>query len=231
MLRIRLSLVLVLVLLSIQLSFPAGNCPAAFNCEDCAWPGQCAWCGPLQACMSLANCLSDPTCGPSNHCISDPEECSGPPPNTPPTVGIVSILPSPVLVGEDFNFHAIVSDANGDACTVTYKVWDGGSSEASPDGAGTAVCTGSSWITGKTCTVMIVAGVVELPTPVTCKLYADDGHGGTASRSATATLQCPSGETDCSNLCKNLQTDPDNCGTCGNDCGEGTCTAGVCSCS
>ena len=40
---------------------------------------------------------------------------------------------------------------------------------------------------------------------------------------------CPPGQTLCSGVCKNLNTDPDNCGSCGNVCPQGdVCSGGVC---
>jgi Stigma-specific protein, Stig1 len=43
--------------------------------------------------------------------------------------------------------------------------------------------------------------------------------------------QCPSGETDCSGACVNLNTDENNCGTCGATCSEGaSCVDGSCEC-
>jgi len=42
---------------------------------------------------------------------------------------------------------------------------------------------------------------------------------------------CPSGQTDCSGTCKNLDTDPLNCGHCGTVCTGGkTCQNGQCTC-
>jgi hypothetical protein len=40
---------------------------------------------------------------------------------------------------------------------------------------------------------------------------------------------CPAGQTNCDGVCKNLNTDEANCGTCGNICAGGqTCCSGVC---
>lgn len=39
---------------------------------------------------------------------------------------------------------------------------------------------------------------------------------------------CPNGQTTCGTSCTDTLTDPTNCGTCGNDCGSGTCTNGFC---
>ncbi len=47
-------------------------------------------------------------------------------------------------------------------------------------------------------------------------------------------IVCPTGTTDCTGICVDLQTDVDNCGTCGNVCPEGQpgfvrgCAAGTC---
>src|SRR5689334_231600 len=42
-------------------------------------------------------------------------------------------------------------------------------------------------------------------------------------------LTCTSaGQMMCSGTCVNTQTDNNNCGTCGNSCGSGTCQSGLC---
>jgi hypothetical protein len=42
---------------------------------------------------------------------------------------------------------------------------------------------------------------------------------------------CPPVLTDCYGVCKDLQTDPNNCGACNTLCGPGTCESGTCSCA
>ncbi|MBI5501324.1 MAG: hypothetical protein HY907_13850 [Deltaproteobacteria bacterium] len=42
---------------------------------------------------------------------------------------------------------------------------------------------------------------------------------------------CPSGTESCGGTCVNTNTDHDNCGGCGNSCGEAVCNAGRCVCS
>ncbi|MCX6778158.1 MAG: hypothetical protein NT157_04715, partial [Candidatus Micrarchaeota archaeon] len=205
MFRMRLLFFLgVMAMLAIP-SFAAGTCSSYGTCAECA-DHMCVWCTKdiLPACRTSTSTCASVCAGGS--CITMSESC--PSANEAPYIGTMTITPSPVLVGQDFSCSATVSDANGDACAVLYEVWGSGSSEGAPDGDGIASCSGSSWFAGKTCTAEIFADevMVQLPTPVTCKLYASDIHGGSASRSGTAILQCPSGETDCSNLCKNLQT-------------------------
>ena len=39
---------------------------------------------------------------------------------------------------------------------------------------------------------------------------------------------CFAPQTDCDGVCTDLQSDPDNCGTCGDVCASGLCDAGVC---
>lgn len=54
-----------------------------------------------------------------------------------------------------------------------------------------------------------------------------DAAGGAATGGA-ATVTCETGLTACGTECVNLQTDPNNCGTCYTVCLAGTCNAGVC---
>lgn len=57
---------------------------------------------------------------------------------------------------------------------------------------------------------------------------AQKGKGRGRGR-GKAGKRCPAGQKRCGNRCVNLQTDPANCGACGNACGAGqTCTAGAC---
>jgi len=39
---------------------------------------------------------------------------------------------------------------------------------------------------------------------------------------------CPSGQTNCSGVCRDTTSDPKNCGTCGNICQMGSCSASMC---
>lgn len=54
-----------------------------------------------------------------------------------------------------------------------------------------------------------------------CSSSTPDGGGSTS---------CPAGQQSCGGVCKTLQSDPQNCGTCGSACGAGLlCSLGVCS--
>ena len=44
-------------------------------------------------------------------------------------------------------------------------------------------------------------------------------------------VPCPTGERLCAGTCVDTSSDHDNCGGCGNNCGDGTCSGGRCSCS
>ena len=41
-------------------------------------------------------------------------------------------------------------------------------------------------------------------------------------------VDCPVGQTSCSETCIDLLSDDNNCGSCGNDCGSFDCIAGAC---
>src|SRR5579883_2951600 len=43
-----------------------------------------------------------------------------------------------------------------------------------------------------------------------------------------ADMSCNAEQVLCMGICTNLQTDPNNCGTCGHSCQGGACQAGVC---
>src|SRR5215203_5414934 len=60
---------------------------------------------------------------------------------------------------------------------------------------------------------------------------AGGGGGGCTAPKVRVGGQCvcPSGQTDCSGACVDLNTDRSNCGKCGNQCPEGVgCEAGSC---
>jgi uncharacterized protein YjdB len=48
------------------------------------------------------------------------------------------------------------------------------------------------------------------------------------SGSGSGTTTCGAGQTSCSGVCTNMETDPANCGGCGILCGTGLCNAGTC---
>lgn len=61
---------------------------------------------------------------------------------------------------------------------------------------------------------------------VECNINSQCTGGKTCSSHSCV---CPSGQTDCSGTCKDLQKDESNCGTCGHSCSGGqACVAGSC---
>ena len=57
----------------------------------------------------------------------------------------------------------------------------------------------------------------------TCQLDPSTGY-------RSYSCLCPNGETLCNSTCVDINSDPNNCGNCGNTCGAGTCQAGACMC-
>jgi hypothetical protein len=49
-----------------------------------------------------------------------------------------------------------------------------------------------------------------------------------SSSPADGSGSCPAGQQTCGAFCRNLQSDPQNCGACGTPCASGVCNAGVC---
>jgi formylglycine-generating enzyme required for sulfatase activity len=68
--------------------------------------------------------------------------------------------------------------------------------------------------------------------PMTCISDADCANCGANQQVCLkGKCSCPSGQSDCSNICVNLTNDVDNCGACGNKCAGGkSCVKGKCSC-
>jgi hypothetical protein len=79
-----------------------------------------------------------------------------------------------------------------------------------------------------------MAPATETPVPVVpttttvCMLVCS---GGKVLDASACSCDCPLGQTDCSDICVDLQTDAANCGACGTACGAGQpCADGVCHC-
>ena len=54
---------------------------------------------------------------------------------------------------------------------------------------------------------------------------------GTGFHCQNGSCVCPAPNTVCGTTCTNVQTDANNCGTCGNSCNGGSCVGGKCDCS
>src|SRR5207253_8692455 len=61
----------------------------------------------------------------------------------------------------------------------------------------------------------------------------DQGDGGSGGDAAvcgdgSCNTMCSPQETSCNGACVDLQSNPRNCGACGNDCGTKVCSEGAC---
>src|SRR5581483_5686220 len=71
-----------------------------------------------------------------------------------------------------------------------------------------------------------------LPSLATAFLSAVLLLAGCAKGTSTMNSTCGSDQDLCNGACVNVQTDNQNCGSCGNSCGTGTtCSGGSCVCS
>jgi len=71
-----------------------------------------------------------------------------------------------------------------------------------------------------------------LPSLATAFLSALILIAGCAKGTPTMTAQCSSNQDECNGTCVNVQTDNQNCGSCGKTCGTGTtCQNGTCACA
>jgi hypothetical protein len=61
-----------------------------------------------------------------------------------------------------------------------------------------------------------------------CRAFPS-GVGTDGGPGWACTAACGPGQTDCFGTCTDVESDPNNCGTCGNVCASGICAAGVCS--
>lgn len=73
-----------------------------------------------------------------------------------------------------------------------------------------------------------VPGFIPAPAGTACTSGAG---AGTCDGNGNCVAGCPSGQVLCSGICVNEQTNPSNCGQCGNACFQGeTCVGGQCTC-
>ncbi len=93
--------------------------------------------------------------------------------NTPPTVTALSAAPTPAIPGQQVSFSATASDADGDVISYTLGFGDGSS------GTGTTPAGGGPISASHVYTANAVDSAV---------LTVNDGHGGTASSSASVTV-------------------------------------------
>jgi hypothetical protein len=103
----------------------------------------------------------------------------------------------------------------------------------------TQTCTGGQCVASNRCAGVVcvasdqchVAGDCVPATGVCSNPPQADGAaclGGQCSGGQCVTAACPSDQTQCSDGCRSLATDANNCGACGNVCPNGSCSSGSC---
>jgi predicted outer membrane repeat protein len=180
----------------------AASCPA---CQLCGGDGVCTGCS---GCCDGATCVADcPACTICDEglCIACPGCCDG-------------------SGGCQDGETAAACGAGGGTCDVCVNpapICVSHACEActSDDqcGSGAVCCIGS-------CESGICCADADCAEP-----GAPDCVSHTCVCSSNGDAACPGSETCCNDGCADLQTDPDQCGACGNPCAEGqSCQGGVC---
>ncbi len=93
--------------------------------------------------------------------------------NVPPTVSALSAAPTPAIPGQGVSFSASAADANGDVISYTLAFGDGSSATGTTPAGGGPISASHIYTTNAVNTAI---------------LTVNDGHGGTASSSASVTI-------------------------------------------
>ena len=143
-----------------------------------------------------------------------------------------------------------VTSACNYSCNTNYTPCNGGCVDYQNDnnncgGCGTQ-CDPGTMCSGGSCVCNTTTGCAGCCSNNACEIFGSQstsqcGYGGAAcgtcpvageicaSVSSGGQCQCPSGDTNCSGTCVNVNaSDATNCGACGHNCLGGTCSAGVC---
>ncbi len=188
--------------------FNCGACAKACKAGKVCSSGSCVSC-PVGQTVCDSHCVNLKT--DTNNCGACGTTCDG---------GTCSNGHCSCPSGElDCNGKCVVAQTDENNCGACGKTCDGTCT------AGVCVCS-----TGQTaCTV---------GSATSCKAFTSDnancgtcGHvcGGSQVCQNGVCAACPSGKTDCSGVCADLNTDVSNCGACGQYCG-GSCVSGICTC-
>lgn len=210
------------------------DCPSGEVCVA----NTCVLCGGTNAnCTTGADCCSG-ICGASNLCAGAAVDAA---------VGCTTNAECPS--GEECVDNACASpvDAGPDAtdamaCTGGMTLCAGVCVDLTSDPANCGMCGDAcdvrSTCVGGTCVAGIDAGTdaalgcstsAECATGEVCVGYVCVA-GSDAGTDAADAMACAANFTDCSGVCVNLATDPDNCGGCGMVCATGqTCIRAACS--
>lgn len=193
----------------------APTCAASGACQpappvSCAPYTQCAGNACAAACATDADCGDGFFCDGANHCVADQNN------------GQPCVTASQCQSG--FCVDGVCCDS---ACEGACVACDLGPNVGTCTAVGDrAVCGSGDICCGGTC----VSGVCCADATCTAEEAPDcvDHDCVCAANSDTA---CADGEACCDDGCADLATDPDHCGSCGNDCNPAqSCAAGVCVC-
>jgi hypothetical protein len=209
------------------------NITTATNCGGCGTTCSaqqvCAGSGSTYACASACS-GSEMLCGSSCvDTVTDPQHCG-----------------SCTNVCQDTVPHSVASCAGstcGFTCNSGYSTCSGACVDEQTDdnncGGCTHACSGGTSCSGGSCVCpggsCLLAGTCVTNNASACQSNSCAAcpvpTGGSATcGSGGCTPSCPSGDSLCgtTTTCFDLQTDANNCGTCGHSCGGGTCSAGIC---
>ncbi len=158
--------------------------------------------------------------------------------NDSPIIQVPVIVPGKFITAcETATITVTASDSNGDPLTFafTYQLTSTLPAPGTPLNS-TSTLTSKSGVVPSVYTATTTFPISTVG-DYTVIVTVTDGQGGSTSLSFPIHVTdccsppCGTGQSCCSGICTNLQTDPSNCGSCSNACNSGvSCVDGSCSC-